>query len=464
MADRQIRAGVPFELQGFWWDASDHGQAGPVFGHLKYEPDGGIDLEMFEWQGMINSAATSTASALFGQSLKGVPCTVFDAIEVNRQSHLPGAHSRGEWRSSVMAHGAWIKDRSRVPARKVVVTWRGLAEWLSRASETPRQRGQVMNRDAEPLTIDLSDGTRLTVGFDAWRENGQFEEGQKWIASIAIEPAVLSTLGEIEERYVFPLRDLVLFGTEEQTVTDSLTLYGLDEVESDLVEGARRAVEIVVQDSSRPLVAERNAFNHLLMPFAVWAGDPGALIERWLDLHGKLGKAANLLFATLNNWPAYVENRFLNLTAFAEAYHRTLHDSPPVTPDEHEVATEQMLQALPTNKLRNHYGPRLKYADEQGLRARMKELFRRAGQAVEDVEGWRAGGLPDSLVETRNALTHRAGSDEKTLEGSALFWATKRLLVVLQINILLDLRLSSEVAAACIAQRHRTSRTLFDPI
>lgn len=94
----------------------------------------------------------------------------------------------------------------------------------------------------------------------------------------------------------------------------------------------------------------------------------------------------------------------------------------------------------------------------------MKALFRRVEQAVEDVGGWCAVGLPDSLVETRNALTHRAGSDEKTLEGSALFWATKRLLVVLQINILLDLRLSSEVAAACIAQRHRTSKTLFDPI
>jgi HEPN superfamily Apea-like protein len=239
---------------------------------------------------------------------------------------------------------------------------------------------------------------------------------------------------------------------------------GFDEVESDLVEGARRSVEIIVQDSSRPLVVRRNAFNHLLMPFAVWAADPCALFERWLDLHGRLGKAANLLFATLNNWPAYIENRFLNLTAFAEAYHRTLHDSPPVTPDEHQVATEQMLKALSTNKLRNHYGPRLKYADEQGLRSRMKALFRRAERAVEDVEGWRAAGLPDSLVETRNALTHRAGSDEKTLEGSALFWATKRLLVVLQINILLDLQISSEVAAACITQRHHTSRTLFDPI
>lgn len=462
MGGREIRAGVPFVLHGFWWDSSKP-EADPAFGHLKYEPDAGIDLELFEWQGMLSSAAESSAPVLFGQSLDGVPCTVFDALEVNRQSHLPGAHSKGEWRSSVMAHGAWIEDRSRVPVHKLVVTWRGLAEWISSKWRVSGEGGRAISPESDPLAIDLRDGTRLTVAFDRWQRNGEFHEDAELVASVTVEPVDPSALGELEARYVSPIKSLVLFCTEEQTVTESLTLFGLDGDDSSLVAEARHSVEIVGQDASRPLVVKHNPFNHLLMPFAAWPADPAALFQRWLDLHGKLGSAADLLFATLNNPPPYIENRFLNLMTFAEAYHRTLHDTPPLTLDEHKAATEQMLESL-SAPLRSHYGPRLQYAYEQGLRSRIKFLFRRAESAVQHVKDWRSAGLPDSLVVTRNALIHRAGEEGETLEGGSLFWATRRLLVVLQVNLLFDLEMPLDNISACIAQRHRTSKNLFDPI
>ncbi len=120
-----------------------------------------------------------------------------------------------------------------------------------------------------------------------------------------------------------------------------------------------------------------------------------------------------------------------------------------------------MLDALEEEKLRDHYRRRLEHADEQGFRSRMKHLFRRAEEAVEGIKAWRTAGLPDDLIDTRNNLTHRAGAGEKTLDGEDLFWGTSRLLLVLQVNLMLDLQMSPEAVAACVAQRYMTDRRLF---
>lgn len=200
------------------------------------------------------------------------------------------------------------------------------------------------------------------------------------------------------------------------------------------------------------------------MPLAAWSHEPEKLFRKWLAVHHAMGQAAYLVFATLNSTPAFIENRFLNLTTFAEAYHRIRHDMPSVAPKEHAEAVEVMLAALSERKLRNHYGPRLRYAGEQGFRSRMKALFRRAEEVVGEVKGWRTGGLPDRLIETRNSLTHGAGVDGNVLEGADLLWSIKRLLVVLQVNLLLDLEMPGDAVAMCIAQKYRLNDRLFDPI
>ena len=457
-----VSAGAPFELKGFWWDAADGEQATPCFGSLTYEPNTtGICLELVEWQGLLRTALASDIAVIFGQTLDGVPCTVFDALGVNRESRLPGGHSRAELRSSLMAYGAWLRDPEEFPVRQVTITWRGLNEWLAASWRGPSGKSTGLSRDEPAIKISLADGAVLTLGFNPRSTTAAFEEKQEWIASLTVETPNPIPFGEIRQRYLVPFHDLVLFGTTEETVTQSLTLPGLDVQESELIEEVHGSVEFIVQDASRPLTAKRNPYRHLLMPIAVWRSNPTALAEHWLGLHTKLGKTASLLFATLNSRPPYIENQLLNLTTFAESYHRTLHDESPITKEEHSASVTQMLTALPDKRLQDHYRPRLKYADEQSFRGRMKDLFRRAEGAVEGVKQWRTAGLPDDLIETRNSLTHRAGDDGNALEDADLFWATRRLLVVLQTNLMLDLHMPADAVAACITQRYEADPSLF---
>lgn len=460
MGRNEICSGEPFELEGFWWDARNPEESDPVFGRVRHDPDYGLTLELIEWQGMIKPGPDSSEiPVLHGQTVNGVPCTIFDAIRIRHKSTLPGAHSRGEWRSSVMAHGAWIGDRAAVPVGKAAVSWRGLAEWFTVRARVPTGGCAGLMPESDPVVIELEEAT-LTLEFVGVETRARFEHRKVSAAVIEVELQRPTPLSEIDRRYLTPLRDLVTFGTAEETATESLALVGVSMLESELIEEARDRVEIVIHDASRPLTERTNPYRHLLMPLGAWE-DPKTMIKRWLDLHAQLGKAANLFFDTLNSRPAYIENWFLNLAIFAEVYHRTLHDEPALPRDQHEISVGQMLDALPAKRLRDHYEPRLEHADEQGFRSRMKHIFRRAEDAVAGVKPWRRTGLPNDLIDTRNSLTHHAGVHDQPLEDDQLFWGTRRLLVVLQINLMLDLQMPSADVAACVAQCYENDARLF---
>ncbi len=280
------------------------------------------------------------------------------------------------------------------------------------------------------------------------------------MGSLTLELDHPTPFSDVQRDYLTPLRHLVQFGTGEETRLQSLVLTDLDESDPRVSE-ARTDTELIIRFDIQPLTPRQNPYDHLLMPFAAWSDDPVAFLQRWLRLHARLCKAANLLFATLNVRYIYLENQLLNLTTFAEAYHRTLHDDPPISESDHAQHVQEMIGVLSSPTLQNHYRARLTFAYEQSLRSRLKWLFRRAESADERVKDWRKEDLPDKLVATRNSLAHRAGEDGETLEDSELFRAMRRLSVVLQINLMLDLEMADDAVRACIAERYITSVGLW---
>jgi hypothetical protein len=54
--------------------------------------------------------------------------------------------------------------------------------------------------------------------------------------------------------------------------------------------------------------------------------DPDEVVRRWFDLWAEVGAVWLLLFTTMGISEGRLENRFLNLMAFSEGYHRALRD------------------------------------------------------------------------------------------------------------------------------------------
>ncbi len=459
MAQVDVRAGVPFQLQGFWWEAEGDPE-GRSYGLLRYAPDTGITLELVDDRGRHSSDSDDTASRdLHGVTTDGVPCTVFDALNVNSTVKFPSGLQRREWQSSVLAYGAWLRGWASVPVSSVVVEWRGLTEWITRPSRGVGGGQRGLSPDSDHVTFEV-DGATVSLGLERTSRRTSLEHVGRWSGTVRVDTPEPVAMTDFSSRYLTPLRDLIIFGTSEETAIDTLMLSGLDEGLPDDA-SARSQVEWVVWDSARPLTPRRTLYKHMLLPLSAWGDEAGSYLERWVELHRQLGKAASLLFATLNNRPPHIENWFLNLVGFAEVYHRTMRNAPPLPAQEHETAVAAMLKALPDERLRKHYETRLEHAGEQGFRSRLKDLFRRAEGSLTEVETWRKDKLPDRLIDTRNNLTHRAGEGDETLEGGDLFGAGRRLLVVLQVNLMLDLAMAPELVAARVKERYLTDPSLF---
>jgi uncharacterized Zn finger protein len=127
------------------------------------------------------------------------------------------------------------------------------------------------------------------------------------------------------------------------------------------------------------------------------------LVRSWFTLHGRLRGSGTFFFGTLNDYDLPVENRLLNLLAFAETYHRELHDEPPFAVEDHQRNTRAMLAALRDESAVPVYQGTLKHANRQTQRERVRWLIQRAAQT-----DWRfdelVRPLEKSLIDTRNYL------------------------------------------------------------
>jgi hypothetical protein len=144
----------------------------------------------------------------------------------------------------------------------------------------------------------------------------------------------------------------------------------------------------------------------------------------------------------------------LNLLAFAETYHRRKYNEPPLAEEQHDSFRQDMLGQLPSQYERDVYGGRLKHANAQSQRQRVCWLVARTATADPRLDNVKKA-LVDSLVETRNHLTHFDPPNEwvsNTSYGYALLAAA--LEYVLEGNILLDLGLDEERVRECLTHGH----------
>jgi hypothetical protein len=472
-------------IKGWFWFPPDQERA---FGTLELEPRA-LRLRLRD-SPKPGFEPMDEVIVIHGESLKDDDLTMLGARLSGRSSGLTSGHNVERYRGHTVLIGAHVLSEDELPLDRATVQLRGMTEWMGDGSHgvspyaaprvvRPAPRGLLRlaawwkrwrthdphpRREGlpKPLEVPLNDAT-LTFGYDVGTSYHEYEETTRLQASARVTFPSPISLTEWREQWSRPLLDFFVFVTREQIVTELFTIsnYNEDRV-ARLHPAIRRAatdrfwatqtVEVIRQAEVDVRPRGITPFQHQLLPLGVLGSDAPAVLAKFFDIHRKLGGTALVLFAVLNTRTIFEENRLLNLMAFCEGYHRLFFDEPQLAEEQHRQLRTAMLDAIP-KQYKNVYNGPLQRAHQQTQRQRLKWLIARAAD-VDDYFDDPNNVLRDQLVNTRNDLTHQNEPGEDALPFSELYDRVERLIQVIEINLMVDLGVSTKTISELVKGAH----------
>jgi hypothetical protein len=144
----------------------------------------------------------------------------------------------------------------------------------------------------------------------------------------------------------------------------------------------------------------------------------------------------------------YLESVFLSLIQALETYSRATMDAKYVTPEEYQKIAAALNAGIPADtpsSLKQSLKSRIKYGNEYSLRKRLEGILSSLDTETVKLVCPNHTKLRDSLVETRNYLTHYTEElKENAIHGPGLFYANLRMKLLLTILLCKEVGVNEE--------------------
>jgi hypothetical protein len=379
--------------------------------------------------------------SLQGESFASVPLTLLDAV--GRERQFTNRRGRADISAATLVVGTHVASAEDLRLSRLGFSLRGMREWLSGgwSQIEPSLQSGVNDPTVKILNFTIGEANLQFVS-EVHKSGGRYRSVEERHAGVSITVPERLSLPQWQERWITPLRDLMIFANRERSVLTELSGF----TESDTLYGAVRI--FARQETAIDAVTNFSFYQRDLLPAGII--DTASLVTAWIDLHSRLGPSTVFLFGTLNASRLPVENEFLNLMAFAEGYHRVLHNEPPLQAEDHSAYRASMLAALPDDEeIERIYDRDLVHSNRQSQRERMAWFVDRAER--DDWPDELGENIVSACLATRNWLTHWAKKTTKVVENGDLALLNRQLLFVIEANLLCDLGLSDEAVARCLA-------------
>ena len=282
----------------------------------------------------------------------------------------------------------------------------------------------------------------------SWQQTGDSIEvtGIKQWPVFTFEYSELRTLKEISAD-VRNLQNLITLCIDTPVDNDRMVLTNPD-VPMRMLDGSEpgfpQPIELLASPIPYTPPSERKPRHPYQMVLTFDEVGGVAAIARWLDLAPKFQRALNSLMSVQYAGTMFAENRFLNTTYGAEAFHRLTQDVPYMKQEEFDRILAACLDATPEEH-REWLQGKIGYSNDPSLVKRLSRLAGRAGAATGPTIG-KKDRWASTLSEVRNALTHlNARSPE--FSGSDLRVLTDSVYAVVRTCMLLDCGVSMETLA-----------------
>lgn len=160
-----------------------------------------------------------------------------------------------------------------------------------------------------------------------------------------------------------------------------------------------------------------------------------------------MGAVWRLHFSVIGSADGLLENRFLNLMAFSEGYHRAIRDHLPLTRNQASAARSAIKEALKAvdRESRDLFLTSLAYANSLSQRKRIVELATDTKLLLGKHWDFEPNDECRAMVDTRNWMTHWGGRTKYVRDDpESLVWFCRHLELIAYVAILRDLKLTED--------------------
>ncbi|WP_158698016.1 ApeA N-terminal domain 1-containing protein [Streptomyces prunicolor] len=168
-------------------------------------------------------------------------------------------------------------------------------------------------------------------------------------------------------------------------------------------------------------------------------------VANWLDIAPRFHSALNSLMSVWRAKQMFAENRFLNVTFAAEAFHRITQGGSYMDDGEFKALLQSYIDSTPEEHHPWLLG-RISYGNDLPLVKRLRQLAGRSAPATRGLiknKGQWAG----LLSRVRNELTHM-GEVARSFGGAELAFLTESVISVVRVCMLLECGVESEILRA----------------
>ncbi|MEV4139370.1 HEPN domain-containing protein [Dactylosporangium sp. NPDC049742] len=443
----------PIDSLGLFWLPGHDEDGDRLSGRLQFDPaGGGIDLSLV---GVFDHAVDDGGKPIvriFGW-LGNRPVTLDRCFSTGTSHRAPGIIESGYHANRMFVGHHIDSEDQKFQAAEATFSYADV--WLGRSGI--RVETDYFREQAEPTAIYTATFTpipqdehpfargRVQVGY-CWKPEGDPLRGvsmRQWpVFTIHYnEPCSLDDI-ECDVRLI---QNLMTFCMDVQIDRDKLSLTHPD-IHMVMLDGSDSGAEQPMELVTSPIpytAPEKRKPRHvyeMLLTFDELGGLPA--IARWLDIAPRFQRALNSLMSVKYAERMYAENRFLNVTFGAEAFHRLTQNEPHMEPEKFQQILHACLESAP-DEHREWLLGKIGFGNDPSLVKRLGKLAGRAATATRPVIG-RKDRWAGTLSDVRNELTH-LNADSPEFSGGDLMFLTESVYAVVRTCMLLDCGVSIDI-------------------
>ena len=282
----------------------------------------------------------------------------------------------------------------------------------------------------------------------AWTSSGAVSVNrvafEHWpVVAIAYTSATSLDLIKEDAGYI---ADLMTLCADEVATTDTLSVSHPDLRVRMLsgFEGPEQELEVLAPQLSykQSLNRKQRHAHQMLLTYDELGGIEA--VAKWVDVCPKFGRALASMVSVRRRESMFAENRFLNIAAASEAFHRDMYGGEMMPQSKFDDLARRCVNAVPEAR-RGWLQQKLAHANDPTFRRRLTDLCSRAGSTVDSLCGNKARWI-DTITLVRNHLTH-LDSAKLNVDGGDLYFLAESLYSVIRACMLIEVGVPPQLIA-----------------